>query len=159
MSPNNQETLAAVRFHPALIIISFLVVGSFLTNIWPLSASLDNQQLFGQLGLGLFGMAILILTFAYGSMARAKTTINPSEHSTSVVSTGIYAYTRNPIYIGWFIIFVAIALRNNSWFDLVLSTLMIALLHWAAVLPEEAYLERKFGEEYSSYKERVRRWL
>jgi len=159
MSSENQEKLAAVRFHPALIIVSFLVVGNFITNIWPLSVDLDRQQLFGQLGLTLSGLGLLILVLSYVSMARAKTTINPSEQSTAIVSTGIYAYSRNPIYLGWFIVFVAIGLRNNSWFVLILSMLMIALLQWAVILAEESYLESKFGEEYICYKARVRRWL
>ena len=100
-----------------------------------------------------------MLVLAYRSMAMAKTTINPSEHSSKVVTSGIYAYSRNPIYLGWFILIAGIGFRNANPFVLAMALTMILLLYWAVILEEEKYLENRFGEEYLRYKKSVRRWL
>lgn len=99
------------------------------------------------------------ITFScrYAQTVNDDSNDNPSEHSSKVVTSGIYAYSRNPIYLGWFLFIAGIGFRNASL--LVLAALiMILLLYWAVVLREEEYLEHKFGEEYLSYKKSVRRW-
>jgi protein-S-isoprenylcysteine O-methyltransferase Ste14 len=96
---------------------------------------------------------------SYGSMAAARTTIDPSEHSSKVVTSGLYAYSRNPIYLGWFLLIAGIGFRNASGLVLAIAVTMVLLLYWAVIVEEEAYLEKKFGEEYIRYKKRVRRWL
>jgi len=103
------------------------------------------------------GVATLVL--AYGSMARAKTTIDPREHSSRMVTSGIYAYSRNPIYLGWFLLIAGRGVMNASLLVLLIAATMLLLLYWAVIVEEEKYLERKFGEEYMTYKRSVRRWL
>ena len=100
-----------------------------------------------------------MLVMSYGSMAAAKTTIDPREHSSKVVRSGLYAYSRNPIYLGWFLLIAGIGLRNASLLVLVVAVTMLLLLYWAVIVEEEAYLEKRFGEEYLRYKMSVRRWL
>ena len=100
-----------------------------------------------------------MLVFAYGAMLRSRTTIDPRTHTTRIVSTGIYRLSRNPIYFGWFVVMLGLGLKNLSLFQIVISVLMIGLLHWVVVLPEEEYLEDTFGGEYLRYRDKVRRWL
>ena len=100
-----------------------------------------------------------MLLVSYGSMAVARTTIDPSEHSSKVVTSGLYAYSRNPIYLGWFLVIAGIGLRNASLLVLVIAVTMVLLLYWAVIVEEEAYLEKRFGDEYLRYKKSVRRWL
>jgi len=100
-----------------------------------------------------------VLLMSYGSMAAARTTIDPSEHSSKVVTSGLYAYSRNPIYVGWFLLIAGIGFRNANLLVLVIAVTMVLLLYRAVILEEEAYLEKKFGEEYLRYKKSVRRWL
>jgi len=92
-------------------------------------------------------------------MARAKTTIDPNVHSSKIVTSGIYAYSRNPIYLGWFVLIAGRGFMNASLLVLLVAVTMLLLLYWAVIVEEEKYLESKFGEEYLSYKKRVRRWL
>jgi protein-S-isoprenylcysteine O-methyltransferase Ste14 len=92
-------------------------------------------------------------------MARAKTTLDPRVHSSRIVTSGIYAYSRNPIYLGCFVLIVGRGLIYASVLVLLLAVTMLLVLYWAVIVEEEKYLERRFGEEYMSYKRSVRRWL
>lgn len=160
MNSKSDTTLAKVKIHPAVIVLGFLFAGAVTSNIWKLDIESESLLILGKYG-GLFfsGIGISILIVAYSAMAKASTTINPSEHTTKIIKSGIYAYSRNPIYLGWFLVMAGSGLIGFSVFALILSLLMIPLLYWAVILEEEKYLERKFGEEYLSYKEKVRRWL
>ena len=76
-----------------------------------------------------------------------------------IVARGPFGLTRNPLYLALTTMLLVMALLANSgWFYLSVP-LLFATLHFGVVLREERYLEGKFGDEYSSYKNRVRRWF
>lgn len=84
---------------------------------------------------------------------------NPRTPTQELVFDGLYRYTRNPAYVSIAMIQIGLAfLLGNPWLLVVLVP-VLPVMHYAVILPEEAYLERKFGEEYLAYKRRVRRWL
>jgi protein-S-isoprenylcysteine O-methyltransferase Ste14 len=101
------------------------------------------------------GLAVWAMT----TMVRARTTFNPWVASTAVVSSGPFAFTRNPIYVGDALIYVGCAVIFDSLFALLLLPLVLAIVYLGVISREEAYLERKFGATYMDYKCRVRRWL
>ena len=159
MNSDKGKTLAAIRLHPAVIVLGGLAIGFAGHELW--TPDLDGVlfPVLRKLGQGLFILGILMLVFAYGAMLRSRTTIDPRTHTTRIVSTGIYRLSRNPIYFGWFVVMLGLGLKNLSLFQIVISVLMIGLLHWVVVLPEEEYLEDTFGGEYLRYRDKVRRWL
>ena len=115
---------------------------------------------FGALGVvmlvgGIFG------TRAFSAFAKAKTTINPVniDAASSLVTTGIYAVSRNPMYVGLTALLVALALAlSNAW--LLLGPLFfIAFITHFQIVPEERVMLAKFGADYSAYRSRVRRWI
>jgi protein-S-isoprenylcysteine O-methyltransferase Ste14 len=75
------------------------------------------------------------------------------------VTTGIHGYTRNPIYLGMFLVYVGIGLIVRSPWILNLMLPLALTIRYGVVRREEAYLERRFGDAYRAYKSRVRRWL
>jgi protein-S-isoprenylcysteine O-methyltransferase Ste14 len=131
----------------------------FTSVLWRSNLNPELLRVLWYVGIGLQAAGVVTLILAYGSMARGKTTINPSEHTMKVVTSGIYAYSRNPIYIGWFLFIAGMGIRKASWLVLAIAVAMIVLLVWAVILEEEKYLESRFGEEYLRYKRSVRRWL
>lgn len=155
----NDPQLAQVRAHPFVIVAGGLLASALARNTWQLNLAPGILTVSHSIGIALRIIGVTVLFISYGSMTVAKTTINPSEHSSRLLTSGIYAYSRNPIYLGWFLIGAGIAFRSASLLVLATAVTMILLLYWAVVLHEEVYLETKFGEEYSSYKKRVRRWL
>jgi len=97
--------------------------------------------------------------WALALMARHRTALLPGGATTTVIDTGPFAWSRNPLYIGLLTLSAAIGLLAESLWAIALLPVAWALLHWGAVLPEERYLAAKFGAAYDDYRSRVRRWL
>ncbi|MDQ3682164.1 MAG: isoprenylcysteine carboxylmethyltransferase family protein, partial [Bacteroidota bacterium] len=70
-----------------------------------------------------------------------------------------YAYVRNPMYIGGFILLVGFGLNRNSLSIVILSVILIVIFHLFVVFYEEPVLERQFGKTYIEYKNRINRWI
>jgi protein-S-isoprenylcysteine O-methyltransferase Ste14 len=105
----------------------------------------------------LFGITVTILVAT--SFRRAGTAIEPGKPTTSIVTTGFYAWSRNPIYAGFCLINIGIGIASNSLWIFVSFIPAAFFLYHVAIAKEEAYLEGKFGEEYLAYKKKVRRWV
>ena len=99
--------------------------------------------------------------FSVGLFARQKTTVSPfsPDKTASLVTTGLYQFTRNPMYLGMAIILSGLGV----WLGNYASFLMIPCFAWYVtqlqIIPEEKILLEKFGEEYGEYMLRVRRWI
>ena len=74
------------------------------------------------------------------------------------LSTGIHGWSRNPTYVGMFLLYAGIGLAAQP-VGLILALPLVIVLRYGVVAREEAYLERRFGDAYRDYKARVRRWL
>ena len=151
--------LSQVKLHPAVIVVGCLLLSVLVRNAWHLNLDSELLSALRYIGLAFMFVGVATLVLAYGSMARAKTTIDPREHSSRIVTSGIYAYSRNPIYLGWFLLIASRGLLNASVLVLLVAVTMLLLLYWAVIVEEEKYLESKFGEEYVTYKRRVKRWF
>lgn len=103
-------------------------------------------------GLGIAGTAA-------ASFAKAGTPVVPFETSTTIVTTGLYRFTRNPMYLGMILVLLGVALLFGTVTPLLPIPLFVWVIRSRFVLPEEAFLEELFGAEYLAYKSRVRRWL
>ena len=77
----------------------------------------------------------------------------------AIVEVGPYRWTRNPMYLGMTLVYLAVALWADSWMPMLLLWPLLETVKRGVILREERYLSEKFGEEYGRYKERVRRWF
>ena len=113
----------------------------------------------GLLGAVVFVLALALALWAIDTMTRAGTNVPTNRPTTTIVESGPYRFTRNPIYMGMFggLIGLGIAF-DNLWLPLMLVPFAF-IIRYGVVAREEAYLERKFGDAYRSYRQRVRRWL
>jgi protein-S-isoprenylcysteine O-methyltransferase Ste14 len=103
--------------------------------------------------------ALALFAWAIVTITRAGSNVPTNMPTTSIVATGPYRFTRNPIYLGMFLGLVALAIAlDNLW---LLGTLVLfaLVIRYGVVAREEAYLERKFGDAYRHYRTCVRRWL
>lgn len=91
----------------------------------------------------------------------AGTTVDPRmpHQSESLVTKGIYRYTRNPMYLGFLLMLVAWGLFLGSVFAALLLPLFIIYMNRFQILPEERHMRALFGEAYQHYMSQVRRWL
>jgi protein-S-isoprenylcysteine O-methyltransferase Ste14 len=149
--------VAAVKFPPPAIFASCILLGAGFQYLRPVGLGIpESIEIFGYL-LVLFGITIAILVAT--SFRRAGTAIEPWKPTTSIVTTGFYAWSRNPIYAGFCLINIGIGIASNSIWIFVSFIPAAFLLYHVAIAKEEAYLAEKFGEEYLTYKNKVRRWV
>ncbi|RWO03028.1 isoprenylcysteine carboxylmethyltransferase family protein [Mesorhizobium sp.] len=149
---------AGVIARPPLLFLAALLIGFVLDRLLRLPfpvAGLVSWIVGGSLIL--IGFAL----FAAGirNFSRATTPVPTNEPTRVLVTTGIHGWTRNPIYLGMFLIYGGIGVAaQNSWI-LVLTLPLAILIRYGVVAREEAYLERRFGDAYRGYRQTVRRWL
>lgn len=102
---------------------------------------------------------LLLIFISAGLFRRRHTTLNPFGESSALVQDGLYRYSRNPMYLGMLLVLAGTAL----WFGHVLSfavlPVFVAVVSRQNIRHEEQALETHFGDEYRSYRQRVRRWL
>jgi protein-S-isoprenylcysteine O-methyltransferase Ste14 len=104
---------------------------------------------------GLFALAGVL------AFRRVHTTVNPvtPQASSSVVTTGVYRFSRNPMYLGFLLVLASFALHLGNVGSALLLPMFVAYMNRYQIRPEERALHQKFGSEYQRYTERVRRWL
>ena len=101
----------------------------------------------------------MLSAWSLRTMFRAGEDPDPYAPTGRTVTSGPYAYSRNPVYLSFNPVHVGIAFVVNTVWPIVLLPVGIALLHYGVIAREESYLERVLGEEYREYKARVRRWV
>ena len=109
----------------------------------------------------LFLLGFGILFTAARSFKKHNTTINPIkiETASSLVVSGIFNYSRNPMYLGMALILLGLSLKFNLLGGLIFTALFILFITNFQIKPEEKAMQKIFGEEFLSYKNKVRRWL
>jgi protein-S-isoprenylcysteine O-methyltransferase Ste14 len=149
---------SGVPIHPPLFFLSALLLGVVMDDrIRPLPVFAHDRWRW----LGLIAAVVGIAMVASGrrAMVRHGTNVNPTQPTTTIVETGLFRFTRNPLYLGLTLLYIGLSLLLNTWWSLFLLVPVWLVMHFAVVRREEAYLERKFGQSYLAYRERVRRYF
>jgi protein-S-isoprenylcysteine O-methyltransferase Ste14 len=150
---------AAVHLPPPLVYVIAVIVGVLLhAFVFPLPLQLS-------LGLRLSAVVLAVLLGlaiggnAFAHFRRTGQDPKPWESTPEIISTGIYRFTRNPMYVGMALIQVGIGIGLANGWIVALVPVVVVVVYLTAIRHEEAYLEQKFGETYTKYKASVRRWL
>ncbi len=142
---------------PPLWYVAGLVAGWLLSKSYPLDALPDAVRwTFGTL-CAIVGIAFIAPAVA--SFVRAKTSVIPIQPTTRLVATGPYRLTRNPMYVGFAFTFIGIALLANWLWAIAFLPIILLAVYVSAIVPEEKFLAERFGDDYTAYRARVRRWL
>lgn len=159
MNTQTPRDSAAVRFPPPLVYLLAVLVGGVLhVFVAPLPIGLSPGSRIG-LGLIVAAAGIALAGAALGLFRRTGQNPEPWKSTPEIISTGIYRYTRNPMYVGMALVQAGIGIGwGNAWI-LAFVPVVLAIVYAIAVRHEEAYLERKFGATYTTYKASVRRWI
>jgi protein-S-isoprenylcysteine O-methyltransferase Ste14 len=148
---------AGVKFPPPFIFLLSILIGLGLQRFWPMSVVPATLAL--PLGVASIAFALVLVILGFRELRRHKTTIRPDEPSSAIVKTGPYRFTRNPLYVSLSALQLGIGLWTNILWVVVMLIPVWIVMTTQVIAREEAYLERAFGEEYSSYKASVRRWI
>ncbi|AUN95993.1 methyltransferase family protein [Pseudazoarcus pumilus] len=105
--------------------------------------------------------ALAVMVFAVIELTRVRTTVNPTrpERTTTLVTRGVFAFSRNPIYLGDVLLLAAWALWLGSFAAAPWVLLFVAWIDRVQIPAEEAALRVRFGDAFEAYRRRVRRWI
>lgn len=131
-----------------MILLHFLVP---LTSLIPFPL--------GMLGLIPFAIGIGINLLADNAFKRVNTTVKPYETSTTLITDGVFQFTRNPMYVGFVLILLGVAIFVGSLSPYLIVVLFPILMKKIFIIFEEQMLEQTFGNTWLTYKQQVRRWL
>ena len=134
-----------------------LLLGWLLGKLWPVHLPLPAWTRW--IEWPLFVIAPCIAIWAMVTFRRHKTVVDPRGRVTAIVTAGPFRFTRNPMYVSLVLLYIAGTLAiGNTWTALLLVPVFLAL-HYGVIVPEERYLQATFGEQYTAYQRRVRRWI
>ena len=157
---NDVRDAAGVIAPPPLMALAALVLGLLLDRLLPayvltVLLSLPERIVIGAILLaGSAGLAIPALL----AFRAAGTHVEPWKPSSVVVTDGIFAWLRNPMYVGLIMGLAGLSVLLASDWTLVMTAVVAPVLHFGVVKREERYLEAKFGDAYRGYKARVPRY-
>lgn len=142
--------------------IVMLILAVLMWGISQISINIEMSYLIRMLSLlTLILFAMLFCIEGVISFKLAKTTTNPlkPEAASSLVVSGIYKYSRNPMYLGFALFLLAWSVYLASVMSIVGVVVFVCYMNQFQIMPEEAALNKVFGNEFEQYKSKVRRWL
>jgi protein-S-isoprenylcysteine O-methyltransferase Ste14 len=148
---------SGVRVPPPLFYVAGFLAGVGLELAFPIEPPPGEVRIVGAvagvaLWLALDGAATLLFR-------RAGTSMIPFKPSTALVTSGPYRFSRNPMYLGMVFLYAGVALALGLVWPLIVLPVVILAVDQLVIAIEEAYLVRRFGQEYCDYMWRARRWL
>lgn len=149
-----------VPFPPPLLFVLGLLGGLLLHRAVPVALVPGGPAPVGVAAAwALVGAGVVLLAWAMGTFARARTAIIPNQPASQVVSRGPYRFSRNPMYVALTAMYLGLALWRNTLWPLLLLPAVLWMLQAYVIRREERYLAHAFGDAYDHYRARVRRWL
>jgi protein-S-isoprenylcysteine O-methyltransferase Ste14 len=142
---------------PPVILLASAGLGGLLHFLVPMPVMRYSAAV--SVGVFLAVVSTAIGTWAVAVMKGAGTNVRPDRPALSLVRTGPYRFTRNPMYVAVCLLQLALGFILNDWIPVLITVPLALTLHFGVILREERYLERKFGEPYLEFKQHVRRWL
>lgn len=154
-SPNKQlekKTIPAPILTIVHIIIA-LLVGRLLPLPLPFSPIVQ------WLGLGLTLIGLVLGILALMEFKRMRASLASKKNTSALITTGVYKYSRNPVYLGFVFMLIGLPLNSGNYWGIILAWPLITFINNFVIKWEENYLENRHKEQFASYKSKVRRWL
>ena len=154
MTSNDHEK---VHVPAPILILIHISIAVVLGKFMPLPVPMP---IFVQwLGLGFAAFGFILGVLALIEFRRIRVTLDPKSPTTSLVTSGVYRYTRNPVYLGFVFMLIGLPLNMGTYWGVVLVWPLVIFMDHFVIKREEIYLEKRFKNQYTGYKSRVRRWL
>ena len=148
---------ADVKIIPPLIPMAGLALGAGLQ--WACPVSIGPSRLVQPVGIALIVASVALVLAAARSLVRAKTAFDVRRATTSLVLSGPFRISRNPVYLASILLCWGVGIATNSLFVALSAVPSASLLCLLVIRKEERYLNDKFGDQYAAYCGAVRRWV
>jgi protein-S-isoprenylcysteine O-methyltransferase Ste14 len=152
--------IAGVIARPPLLFLAALLLGLAFDRLrpWPFAVS-GSDPVYWMSGGSMILVGVALAAAGIRNFSRAGTPVPTNEPTRALVTTGIHGWTRNPIYLGMFLVYGGIGIAARSPWTLIFMLPLAVTIRYGVVAREERYLESKFGAAYRAYRASVRRWL
>ena len=154
--PRNNSGANPGMLRPPLVFLTAIVLGIGLNLAWPLPFMPAIRV---WLGPTLVLFAVLLYVLSYRSFRAAGTPVRGNKRTTTIVRTGPYRFSRNPIYLAFVLFVLGLAVWINALWLIATLVPAVSLIAIVVIPREERFLECNFSDQYSEYRARVRRWL
>lgn len=146
-----------MKLYPPLMVLIGLLVQLGIAFGGPVQPLLSAAWQYAGVALMLLSfLTILLLARKFG---RTETTILPDGDPSHLMEDGLFAYSRNPIYVAMTLLLLGSALATGQIWGLLVVPVFIFWVQIVWIAKEEENMEREFGQLYRNYKDRVRRWI
>ncbi len=156
--PPNEDR-AGVAVVPPVPFVIGLPLGALIQFLWRPLPFFPDTWIGHVTGWPLVVASIILVIWARQTMARSGVSLNVYKPTEGIIVSGPYGFTRNPMYLSMTLLYGGISLIINAVWPILFLPAVLAVVHYGVITREERYLERKFGQEYQSYRSSVRRWL
>ena len=155
----SQKDNPGVYVPPPMIYAAFFGLASFVQSKLPINFILLRSDMLHIIGWLLILVAAGLILTSLWRFWLSKNTLITIRSANSLQTNGIYAYTRNPMYLALLILYIGLAcFFGNCWTFIFLLLLFFIIQHYV-IGREEKYLNRTFRQDYTNYKVKVRRWI
>ena len=143
---------------PPPILVIILITSIYFSSDKLDLISIPYRTLFS---IVILSIGILVIINPIVKFIKSKTTVNPVEFKNveNLVTSGIYKYSRNPMYLGMIMIIISSTIYYLNFYSLLTPFIFYFWINRFQIKREEAFLEEKFGQEYLFYKTKTRRWI
>jgi protein-S-isoprenylcysteine O-methyltransferase Ste14 len=148
-----------IRISAPILTIFHLILAILLRRLLPLPIPVPAIAQWLGLGLTALGFILGLLALTEFRRARSRAASGPKKSTAGFVSTGVYHYTRNPVYLGFVFMLIGLSLSMGTYWGVVLAWPLVVFMNNLVIKPEEISLEKRFKDQYIDYKSKVRRWL
>jgi protein-S-isoprenylcysteine O-methyltransferase Ste14 len=156
----NDTNIAGVVARPPLLFLAALLLGLASDRLlpWPFTVPGTAPGAW-MTGGSMILVGVAVAAAGIRNFSRARTPVPTNQPTRALVTTGIHGWTRNPIYLGMFLVYGGIGIAARSPWTLILVLPLVITIRYGVIAREERYLETKFGATYRAYRASVRRWL
>ncbi len=142
---------------PVVYLLGSLILMALLQRFLPVYQYVEPPLAYAGVVFVLLGIAMTAVSA--GMFVKADTGLEPFEEATALVTGGFYRFTRNPMYLGMFLMVFGAAFLMGSVGALIPLLIFMLIIRFNFVAGEERFMEAAFGQQYLDYKSQVRRWI
>jgi len=154
---NKSKTQTGIRVPAPILTMIHITMAILLARLAPLPIP---APLFIQwIGLGFAALGFVFGVLALIEFRRVRAGLDPKKSASALVTSGVYRYTRNPIYLGFVFMLIGLPLTMGTYWGIILVWPLITFMNNMVIKHEETNLVKNFKDQFLEYKSHVKRWL
>jgi protein-S-isoprenylcysteine O-methyltransferase Ste14 len=155
----NKKEHPGIYIPPPLLYVAIFFLAVLIQKFVPL-----NEAFFYTLTSKIIGFSIILIGLFFNFPAlrqffETKNSLVTIKPANSLQTTGIYSVSRNPMYISLLLFYIGLSFIVGNWWNFILLPVLLLIVQEYVIKREEKYLDGRFGQQYSDYKTKVRRWI